>query len=123
VLHAIRGFKKLTEQEIEAVYGSPPVYKHLKWPESPRNMEKVEGAHWVTMTYFDACKIPIICQVVHLIDEGKIVGKTYFDFAKDINTLTMSNYVHFTADEVLPIATYGGYFPPVIAEPLKYIQA
>lgn len=74
-------------------------------------------------TYFDACKIPIVCQVIHLMDQGKIAGKSFFQFALDIMELTIWNYAHFTEEEVFPIGSYGGYFPPVVANPNKFIQA
>ena len=73
------------------------------------------------LTYFDCCKIPIICQIVDLILKGKIVNKSYFTFAKELMSMTMKNYVHYSDEEVLPIGTYGGYFPAVVANPTKYI--
>ena len=31
---AISGFERLSNQEIKALYGDPPVYEPLKWPET-----------------------------------------------------------------------------------------
>ncbi len=37
----------------------------------------------VLMTYFDCCKIPVICKAIELIDEG-IIKVSYAQFAEDL---------------------------------------
>ena len=36
VKKAYRGFKSLDRQEIKELYGSPPIFSQLKWPETTR---------------------------------------------------------------------------------------
>ena len=47
-------------------------------------MNEMEGAHWTMMTFFDACKAPVIAHGLDLIEQGVITGKTDLEFAKDI---------------------------------------
>jgi hypothetical protein len=61
ITHAICGFENLSHTQIISIYGDPPVFKHLKWPQSSRLLDQVEGAHWVLNGFFDACKVPVIC--------------------------------------------------------------
>ena len=67
VTHAILGFEKLTGEQICEIYGNPPIFKNLLWPKTNKFIEKEIGAHWTFMGFFDHCKIPVICQIVHLI--------------------------------------------------------
>ncbi len=34
ITHAVKGFEKLTHEQIIQIYGAPPIFKHLKWPDS-----------------------------------------------------------------------------------------
>ena len=34
IVSAVYGFAKVNHKKIEEMYGSPPHYSHLKWPES-----------------------------------------------------------------------------------------
>jgi hypothetical protein len=47
-------------------------------------MDGTAPAHWVFADFLDACKIPVICQIVSLIISGEISNKNYFDFAWDL---------------------------------------
>ena len=62
------------------LYGNPPMYEHLKWPETNKVLEYDQGSHWVLLGYFDHCKIPIITHIVHMIKTGEL-DFDYFDFA------------------------------------------
>jgi hypothetical protein len=80
ITHAIRGFKTLTQEEIEKVYGKPPFYKHLKWPETNKIIEgdKIKvGHHWTMMGNFDRCKLAVVCKATELIDRGALKNKTF----------------------------------------------
>ena len=61
------GFRKLTSNEIINMYGDPPVFNALRWPETNRMMDREENAHWIFVGRTDACKVPVICQVIELI--------------------------------------------------------
>ena len=62
VSHAIRGYKSLTKTEIEGIYGRPPIFKHLKWPETNKILEEEsKGNHWTMMGIFDRCKLAAVC--------------------------------------------------------------
>ena len=47
-------------------------------------MESPEGAHWILIGLFDSLKVPLICHVIDLIQKGKVIGKSYLDFAFDL---------------------------------------
>ena len=72
VVFAIHGFKKLTKDELIGMYGEYPEFINLRWPVATKRMEKEKGAHWVLMGYNDACIIPVICQIITLIDKGSL---------------------------------------------------
>ena len=77
ITRAYHGRKALSSQEICDIYGSPPIFSALDYPTSHRKMDKSEDSYWILMTYFDCCKIPLICQGIELIDAG-IVNVSYF---------------------------------------------
>ena len=67
----------MTHKQIKKIYGNPPFYPWLKWPETNRILEdKSVKAHWTLMGFWDMCKIPVICQVIDAIWERKI-DKSY----------------------------------------------
>ena len=68
ITRAFHGRKALKNHEICNIYGSPPIFTALDYPTHHRKMDKSEGSYWVLMTYFDCCKIPLICQGIELID-------------------------------------------------------
>ena len=37
----------------------------------------------VMMTYFDCCKIPVVCKAIELIDSG-VLNVSYLQFAEDL---------------------------------------
>ena len=38
-MSAVKGFKKLDEKEVKEIYGDPPKYENLKWPECNRVLD------------------------------------------------------------------------------------
>ena len=69
VMHAMKGWTSLTQDEIKEIYGDPPI-SQLKWPETTRYMTEEKGAHWTLMGYHESYLVPIICHVQSL-DIGK----------------------------------------------------
>ena len=67
VTHALQGFKVLSENKIRKIYGSPPVFKSLKFPEKQYELAKEAESHYIMMTYFVSCQVPIVCLVVDYI--------------------------------------------------------
>ena len=88
VLHAIKGYRRLEMTQIKAIYGDPPIYKHLKWPDTNIQINRKEGAHWTLMSFSDAYKVPLICHIVHHIGRGDIKKKTFKEFAFELYELT-----------------------------------
>jgi hypothetical protein len=60
IIAAVYGFAKVPMSKIQEMYGSPPRYTHLKWPESNKITTEGYGNHWVFMGYFES----FLCQVV-----------------------------------------------------------
>ena len=84
ILHAVIGYEKLSDDHIRDVYGNNPVYKHLKWPETNKQLEEAAGAHWVLFSYWESLTVPLICHIVNLITKGLLPGKSVLDFAFDL---------------------------------------
>ena len=82
IVTAYHGTKKLTNVQINEIYGSPPKFNALDYPTTARAMEKPQDSYWILLTYFDCCKIPLICKGIDLIDNG-VVKVSYFNFAHD----------------------------------------
>lgn len=39
IFHAMRGYEKVSDSELYEIYGDPPTFKSLKWPETNTNVE------------------------------------------------------------------------------------
>ena len=76
VVQANRGSTKLTQAEIEGIYGTPAVFQSLNYPNTNKQLIQEEGAHWTMMTYFDSTKLPIIAHGIDLMEQGVITGKS-----------------------------------------------
>lgn len=79
-------------------------------------MESEKNAYWCLFTYFECCKLPILCRAVDLIDQ-KVIEKSYFEFAHDLHKSLKRQYAHYTDDEYTPIADFGHFFKHCIADP------
>ncbi len=115
------GMRKLSRSEIEAVYGSPPIYEAYQWPNTT-HLSQGKGAYWVFLTYFDTPKVAVVLRAVDLMERGLLPGKNYFDIALDLRTMVYNHYVHYNDKEVFPIASFGKYFCEIVKEPGRYIQ-
>jgi hypothetical protein len=51
VVNGIKGFKKLTKEQIKELYGSPPIFEKLCWPETEKKLENIETANWTNAGY------------------------------------------------------------------------
>ena len=69
------------------MYGIPPIYKYLKWPETNKILDAKKGNHWTFMGTFDRCKIAAVCQATELLDRGGLKDKDLLQLAFDLNTL------------------------------------
>lgn len=76
VQRAFRGYQQLSEQEVHAIYGDPPVMDWLNYPEVTRNFTQEKGAYWACMTYFDSVKLVTIAKVIELQHSGVLGSKS-----------------------------------------------
>ncbi len=83
-------------------------------------MDRPEDAYWVLLTYFDCCKIALICKAIELIDAG-VISQPYFEFAKDFSKSVVRQYAHYNAEECYPIAEFGEFFPEIVNNTSRYI--
>jgi hypothetical protein len=61
-MSAVKGFRKLDEKEVKEMYGDPPKYADLKWPDCNRVLDSNSKQNtWTFSGYFDCCKIPVVC--------------------------------------------------------------
>jgi hypothetical protein len=64
ITHAIHGFQKLSFGDLCTIYGNPPLFKDkLSWPESTRNLEVPDKAHWLFLDSLESSLIPVICHI------------------------------------------------------------
>jgi hypothetical protein len=84
ITHAVRGFAPLEMKEITDLYGDPPMFMALNFPDAVTHLDSEEGAYMCLLGTFDAAKVAVICQVTHLIQKGIIKNKSYLEFAFDL---------------------------------------
>ena len=84
ITHAMLGFQKLSEEQLTEMYGSPPIFDGLKFPDQNNQLMPEDKAHWTFTGFFDSCKVAVICQVVDMINKLEVT-KTFNQFAFDLN--------------------------------------
>jgi hypothetical protein len=45
ITHALHGFESLTMDKIKEMYGDPPIFKNLKWPDTNQCFTETNGPH------------------------------------------------------------------------------
>jgi hypothetical protein len=76
ITQAIRGFVSLSQSQIEVLYGTPPKFEQLKWPEK-NSLELANPKAYLTiMGQFEMYKTVVICQVVHFMRSYAMGEKT-----------------------------------------------
>ena len=83
-------------------------------------MEKEEGAHWTLMSATDFCKIPVICQIVHLMRKGSIKNKKIIQFAFDLKQAAYNEYEYCTESGLDP-KNEGSFIPEFFKNVKNYI--
>ena len=78
VARAFIGSRELSREDIVRIYGDPPIFNTLNYPESIKQILKPEGSHLSFFTFFDSAKIPLICWGIELMETGVIKDKTNF---------------------------------------------
>ena len=122
VITALKGTRKLSDEEVVEIYGEERIFEHIEYPSKMKQMKEDEGAFWSMLTYFDSVKVPVIAHGIDLMESGVITGKSNLDFANDIYACVLRQYAHYNQENVYKIGQYGQYFPAVCEDPLKYIQ-
>jgi len=119
VLRAYKGFEPLSTEDIEGIYGTPPVYENLNYPQQT---SLVQGrGHWSFITFFDCPKVGVVAKCMALKAKG-LVKKSNYDIAKDLRDIIFKEYVHYNEDKVHGIGDYGHFFPAILKDPTKFIQ-
>ena len=57
------------------------------------------------LTRIECLKIPVICQVVHFIEQG-IIKRKYLEFAYELLQIIFKQTVNYTEKEVYPLSKY-----------------
>jgi len=117
VLRAYFGFERLSQERIEAFYGSPPIFK--KFNEDILLTDE----YFCCLTFFN-CYFPLVFAKMTEIIKGK---KNYLE-KKEINKLLSDaesaieyNYNHYNKDLYVPIACVGDYYRNIIEHKDKYL--
>jgi hypothetical protein len=84
ITHAVLGYHVLQKEQIVKIWGSPPIYNALKWPENGIAIAEEDDPHWVLLSYSNAYLVPLICHLVHLINNKTVKDKTFQGFALDL---------------------------------------
>lgn len=122
VLRALKGSRALEMEQVEALYGNPPVFERLNYPEQPSQLSEERGAHWTLMTYFYSTRAPVIAHGIDLMEQGLITGKSNLQFAQDVIQCGKRQFSHYSSEEVFSIDSYGSFFPRVREDPHTLIQ-
>jgi hypothetical protein len=73
ITHASIGLVSIGKHEIIRLYGNPPVFSNLKWPETTKRLNKnVPGNYWVFMGYFESAFVPVIAHLTQMVITGKL---------------------------------------------------
>jgi hypothetical protein len=75
VSHAMKGLQKLSRQEINNLYGNPPIYKEFQFGKIT-NMSP-EGGYLSLNGFMETSYAAVLCQVVELIDSKIVKDKEY----------------------------------------------
>lgn len=62
ITKAVLGYENMSEKDIKKMYGDPPIFN--------------KSAHIAFMGLFEACRVPIVCHIVHHIIL-KNINKSY----------------------------------------------
>jgi hypothetical protein len=73
----------LNHEKIREIYGNPPTYNYLKWPKTNMDLTADKGAHWVMIGHEDCFKVPVVCQLTHMMRNG-LVHRTMKQIALDL---------------------------------------
>jgi phosphopentomutase len=90
------------------MYGTNPKFQPIE--ALTLESKKIDSYH-TYCGYYDACKVAVICQITHLINNHTIKDKTLRNLQYDFDDIFFKNFVNFDGDTVTPIGNYGRYFP------------
>ena len=106
----------MSQSQIEVLYGTPPMFKQLKWPEK-NSLELANPKAYLTiMGQFEMYKTVVICQVVHFMRSYTMTGKTGMQFTFDLQESWYKNFVKYRESEEI-----GNNFHPFFSQPEKFI--
>ena len=111
------GFEKMSDEDLEEMYGPERKFPHQFTPEGYRNYPKYAAYH----TYFDS---PISLMVAKMIDLHRWgISPTSPDkIWNDTYKVIVMNYVNYTEDKVHSIREYGFFYPTIAKNPGHYIE-
>ncbi len=61
VVSAVHGFDTLDEEELKKIYGDPPMFDWMEWPDCMYRLYDEKDAYMMLMGLYDSCKVPVIC--------------------------------------------------------------
>jgi hypothetical protein len=77
ITHAVLGYHVLQREQINKIWGSPPIYSALEWPGSCITIADEDNPYWVLLSYSNAYLVPLICHIVHLINNKTVRDKSF----------------------------------------------
>ena len=126
IKRAYQGFKLMKQSKLNKLYGEPPTYSKMRWPEHCRCVEYFEegdGNHWTLVDgYYDSAKVAVICLFIALKQDKEFMPKKDArEFSFDLFEASNNLLQPVSADRVTPIAEHGRFFPELLRDPGKYI--
>ena len=76
------------------MYGDPPVYDKLKWPDSSIVLQPAEDAQWTFIGFSETYKIALVCQIVELIKRDALKGTSFLQVAFDLKELVSGRTIN-----------------------------
>lgn len=87
VSEALFGFDRLSQTRIKEIYGDPPIFQNLKWPDSQIVLQPEEDAQWTFVGHAETYKIGLVCHITEMIKKGEIKDKSFLQVAFDLKEM------------------------------------
>ena len=106
ILRAYQGFNRLSDKDIEKVYGGPPVYEIFD-PYKTRTSE-----YLCCLTYYEIALPVLYAKIVELKKKGgrELTEEVLVEILNDCIYAVKMNYNHYDDKKYHPITTFGYFF-------------
>ena len=102
ITKAVLGYENMNDADIKKMYGDDMIFD--------------KSAHIAFLGIYEACRVPIVCHLVHHIIMGNI-KKSYMQVSFDLYEVSHRQFYNYDCDRVYPLATFGRCMPEMLKNP------